>query len=99
MGKIIRTKHIVTVIVIKLSSYLEGLKNIFDKQPDVKIYFDKQPDIKFASKLGSKFTNHNKHEATCYLQIVIVHGGVRESQPGYSEVKWRSRGCYLLKFL
>ena len=27
---------------------------------------------------------YNRHEA-CYLQIVIVHGGVRESQPGYLE--------------
>ena len=25
----------------------------------------------------------------------VIHGGVRESQPGYSEVKSRSGVCYL----
>jgi hypothetical protein len=43
------------------------LKNIFDKQPDVKRYFDKQPDKKFAASWdqnlqqarGMLFTNSN----------------------------------------
>jgi hypothetical protein len=54
------------------------LKNIFDKQPDVKKYFDKQPDIKFAAscKLESKFTTDTRHvyalsSAEAYMKFLV----------------------------
>jgi hypothetical protein len=80
------------------SNFHLTLKNIFDKQPDVKKYFDKRTAArhKICSKLESKFTTGTRW---CYLQIVIVHVGVRESQPGFRKVKSRSGVCYFFKFL
>jgi hypothetical protein len=68
------------VIMIKLSSYLEK-------------YFDKQPDItEFGASWNQNLqqaTNRHKAHVTRCLQIVMAHGGVRESQPGtgYSSLR------------
>ena len=65
--------------MIKLSSYLEK-------------YFDKQPDIKFSARQLQNLQQPRRHTAVCIhvtclqiQQIVMVHGGVREVQPDYSE--------------
>jgi hypothetical protein len=92
--KITRPKH--NVICDQTFILPCNLKNIFDEKPDVK-NISINSLTKFAASWNQNFTTG---PATCYLiQIVIVHGGVRESQPGYSERQIAIWSMLFFKFL